>query len=76
MPTPQPYLIELFWSTADGGYIAIAPDLPGCSAYGDTQQEAVSEIQDAINGWLAACVAMGRTIPKPTAQAQTQLNAA
>jgi len=35
------YLIEVFWSDEDGGYIAIAPDLPGGSAFGDTPTEAI-----------------------------------
>jgi len=26
------YLIEIFWSEEDEGYIAVAPDLPGCNA--------------------------------------------
>jgi hypothetical protein len=30
------YLVELFWSYEDAGYIAVVPDLPGCSAYGAT----------------------------------------
>jgi predicted RNase H-like HicB family nuclease len=28
------YLVEVFWSEEDQGYIAIVPDLPGCSAWG------------------------------------------
>ena len=34
------YLVEVFWSDADEGFIAIAPDLPGCSAFGETPDEA------------------------------------
>lgn len=48
------YLVELFWSDADEGYIAIAPDLPGCSAFGETPEEAVHEMQDAMLSWLGA----------------------
>jgi predicted RNase H-like HicB family nuclease len=32
------YLVEIFWSDEDEGYIAIVPDLPGCSAWGRTRQ--------------------------------------
>jgi len=64
------YLIEVFWSDEDGGYIAIAPDLPGCCAYGDTPMEAMREMEDAIESWLEACRNMGRPIPEPKAQPQ------
>jgi predicted RNase H-like HicB family nuclease len=30
------YLVEVFWSDGDQGYIAVVPDLPGCSAWGST----------------------------------------
>ncbi|MBN2701727.1 MAG: type II toxin-antitoxin system HicB family antitoxin [Methylohalobius sp. ZOD2] len=64
------YLIEVFWSEEDGGYIAVAPDLPGCSAFGDTPTEAMREMEDAIESWLEACRNMGRTLPKPKVQPQ------
>jgi len=58
-------LIEVFWSDEDGGYIAIAPDLPGCSAFGDTPTEAIQEMEDAMASWLQAWVSLGRTLPAP-----------
>lgn len=61
------YLIEVFWSDEDSGYIAIAPDLPGCSAFGDTALEAVKEMEDAMESWLQACTSMGRPLPEPKA---------
>ncbi|MBB1074717.1 type II toxin-antitoxin system HicB family antitoxin [Rhodoferax sp. 4810] len=64
----QPYLIEMLWSAEDNAYLCIAPDLPGCSAVGDTPVEAVREMQDAMTAWLEACVAMGREQPQPIAQ--------
>ena len=33
------YLVEVFWSDDDEGYIAVVPDLPGCSAFGDPQAQ-------------------------------------
>lgn len=42
------YLIEIFWSDEDEGHIAIVPDLPGCSAWGATEEEALREIHDAM----------------------------
>ena len=64
------YLVEVFWSDEDEGYIAVVPDLPGCSAYGRTPEEAVREIGDAVEAWIAACRAAGDPVPEPTAKAR------
>lgn len=60
------YPIEVFWSDEDKGYIAIAPDLPGCSAWGGDEAEAIMEAHDAIGAWLKAAKADGRAIPEAT----------
>jgi predicted RNase H-like HicB family nuclease len=39
------YAVEIFYSEEDEGYIAIAPELPGCSAFGETEEEALKEIK-------------------------------
>jgi predicted RNase H-like HicB family nuclease len=36
----------------EGGYWAEVPALPGCITEGDTMEEVVSNLQDAIQGWL------------------------
>jgi len=48
------YRANIFWSEEDGGFIAVALDLPGCSAFGETQEEAINELADAIEAWLQA----------------------
>ena len=63
------YPLEVSWSEEDEGYIAEAPDLPGCSAFGRDKGEAVAEAQDAIASWLEAAKAAGREIPQPAAVA-------
>jgi antitoxin HicB len=60
------YPIQVFWSEEDAGFIAAAPDLPGCSAWGETQVEAVREMEDAIAAWIEAMSAAGNPIPKPS----------
>lgn len=35
-----------------GGYIAIVPDLPGCMSDGETPEEALVNVQEAISSWL------------------------
>lgn len=38
------YEVKIFYSAEDVGYIAIIPDLPGCSAWGATKEEVLQEI--------------------------------
>ena len=64
------YAIVVFWSEADGGWIADAPDLKSCSAFGDTREEAVAEIGVAIDAWIAAAREAGLAIPAPRFQPQ------
>jgi predicted RNase H-like HicB family nuclease len=33
------YPARVFWSDEDNGFIALAPDLPGCSAFGGAKGE-------------------------------------
>ncbi len=60
------YPIEVFWSDEDEGFIAIAHDLPGCSAWGETEARAIDELHDAAKAWMEAARSTGRTIPKPS----------
>jgi predicted RNase H-like HicB family nuclease len=60
------YPAHVFWSDEDEGYIALATDLPGCSAFGDTQSEALRELQDAIAAWIEAQRAAGNPVPAPS----------
>jgi antitoxin HicB len=61
------YHIEIFaLSTADGGgFVAIAPDLPGCISDGETQEEAIANLHRAIDEWIAEARTMGRKVPEP-----------
>ena len=60
------YTIEIVYSDDDDGYIAIAPELPGCSALGETEEDALREIKVAIDLWLETAEKEGREIPKST----------
>lgn len=64
------YLIEVFGSEEDEGYIAVVPDLPGCSAWGATAEEAVREIEHAQQAWIEACMKSGDPIPEPLTRAR------
>ena len=56
--------IEIFYSEEDEGYIAIVLEI-GCSAFGETEEEALKEIKVAIELWIEAAKKEEREIPKP-----------
>jgi antitoxin HicB len=60
------YPATVFWTDEDGGFIATAPDLPGCSAFGETQEQALVELEQAIEAWIEAARAAGNPIPEPS----------
>ena len=59
------YHINIFYSDEDGGYIADIPDLPSCSAFGSTPEEALAEVERAKEAWLAAARSHSKPIPPP-----------
>ena len=59
------YAIEIFYSEEDEGYIAVVPELPGCSAFGKSEVKALEEVKLAMDLWLKTAKSKGRKIPKP-----------
>ena len=59
------YAIEIFFSEEDEGFIAVVPELPGCSAFGETEEKALDEVKIAIELWLETAEKEGRQIPRP-----------
>ena len=47
----------------DGGYSVYVPSLPGCVSEGETYQEALENIREAIQGWLEVAKECGDDIP-------------
>jgi predicted RNase H-like HicB family nuclease len=59
------YHINIFYSEEDGSYVADIPDLEACSAFGDTPEEALLEVEEAKEAWLEAARELGKPIPEP-----------
>ena len=59
------YAIEIFYSEEDEGYIAVAPELAGCSAFGETEEAVLKEVMTAMELWLETAKKEGREIPQP-----------
>ena len=58
----------------DGVYIASCPAFPGCHAQGDTYEEAMENIKDAINLNIAARRDLGEPIPLETAIDEVEIH--
>lgn len=61
-----PVIIEPLSSDDGGGFYASVPDLPGCMSDGETPQEAIANVQDAIACWIEAAKEAGRPVPRPS----------
>jgi predicted RNase H-like HicB family nuclease len=59
------YHVNIFYGEADDGYIADIPDLRACSAFGDTSEEALKQVEIAKAAWLEAARFEDRPIPQP-----------
>ena len=61
-----PVLIEPLSGDEGGGFLATVPDLPGCMSDGETPEEALANVQDAVASWIEEARALGRSIPAPS----------
>jgi len=43
----------------------MVPELPGCSAFGETEERALQEFKIAMQLWLETAKKIGRAIPAP-----------
>ena len=50
-------------------YGAFIPDLPGCVAAGDTREEVISLIREAMADHVELMIKHGETIPEPSCTA-------
>jgi predicted RNase H-like HicB family nuclease len=61
------YERKVFFSREDKCWIAVAPELQGCSAHGKTPEKALKELDIAMEGWLEITKEKGWAIPEPLA---------
>jgi antitoxin HicB len=58
--------IECLADADGGGCLAIVPDLPGCMSDGETPEEALKNVQEAIASWIEAAKEWKMDIPQPS----------
>ena len=66
------YAIVVAFSDEDEGYIATVPELLGCSAFGDTEEDAIREVKIAASLWLSAATKAGRKAPEPIVEKRSR----
>ena len=54
----------------DGGYGAYVPDLPGCVGMGETRDETIENISEAIKFHIEGMKADGISVPLPHSEAE------
>lgn len=60
-----PYTFVLRRDVRDNLFVARVEELPGCSAHGDTEEEALSNLRDNMRVWIQDCIDSGDQIPTP-----------
>jgi hypothetical protein len=50
----------------------VVPDLPGCFSAGDTLEEALANVEEAIAAWMEAELDAGRSIASPSPMSSLQ----
>ncbi|MFO7765849.1 MAG: type II toxin-antitoxin system HicB family antitoxin [Pelovirga sp.] len=59
------YEIIIYWSMEDQAFVAEVPELPGCMAHGSTYEEALVQIQSAMELWIETAREYNDPIPEP-----------
>jgi predicted RNase H-like HicB family nuclease len=59
------YEIIIYWNDEDQAFIAEVPELPGCIAHGDTQDNVLRHANEAIELWIATAKEFGDPVPAP-----------
>lgn len=65
-----PVIIAPLADEDGGGFLATVPDLPGCMSDGETPEEAIANVVEAIEDWIDASRQMGRVVPSPSKSLQ------
>lgn len=65
-PLDYPVTIEPLPAADGGGLVAFVPELPGCLSDGETPEEALANIRDAIAVRIEAAHDLGHPVPAPT----------
>ena len=66
-----PITIRPLTEAEGGGFLALAPDLPGCMSDGETPAEALANVYDAIECWIEGAEELNHPVPEPSQSAKS-----
>ena len=58
----------------DGIFVSEVPELPGCISQGNTREDAIANIKDAISGYLTSLKKHNEPIPFATAEEPIEIH--
>jgi predicted RNase H-like HicB family nuclease len=61
----QKYEIILYWSNEDQVFVAEVPELAGCMAHGNTQEAALTNVNEAVQLWIDTAREFSDPVPEP-----------
>jgi predicted RNase H-like HicB family nuclease len=61
----QNYSFKVLWSDEDQGYVAVCPEFPGVSAFGDTPEHALAEVKIPLEMAIETYEEEGWPLPEP-----------
>lgn len=62
------FKVVIMYDPEYDGYVVDVPELVGCMSQGKTIDEALTNIKDAIKGWLSVEERHGRTVIRETGE--------
>jgi predicted RNase H-like HicB family nuclease len=62
--------VILYPDHEDGGWIVEVPSLPGCVSQGETREEALANVRDAIETWIDGARDVGMDVPADNFEVQ------
>lgn len=59
------FSLSIYWSKEDESFIALCPEFPGISAFGDTYKEVIEDAEAVLTSTVDLCKKNGRELPEP-----------
>ena len=62
--------VIIYPDVEDGGFVAEVPSLPGCVSQGETCEEALANVREAIELWIESAKSLKQPVPDDRHQVQ------
>jgi len=62
--------VVIYPDLEDGGWVAEVPSLPGCISQGETKEDVIENVRDAIQTWIEGAQSVGMNVPEETFDVQ------